>query len=92
MDTDVINEPHETAGAIMSSCELFVHAKPTKPLSEYSFTRLLLCFSHCHNSWSKMGTEATFGGAVAFMIWIKQPAMKTTTSIDISVRNYVVHA
>ena len=50
------------------------------------------CFSHCHNKWSKIGTEAKFGGSVASMIWSERQAIETTTRIDISVRNYVVHA
>ena len=51
-----------------------------------------LCFSHCHNKWSKIGTEAKFGGSVASMICSEQLAIETTARIDMSVRNRVVYA
>ena len=47
------------------------------------------CFAHWPNKWSKIGTEAKFGGPVASTIWSEQPAIETTTRVDISVRNYV---
>ena len=50
-----------------------------------------LDFHHHHNKWSKIGTEAKFSGSVASTIWSEQPATETTTRMDISVRNYVVH-
>ena len=50
------------------------------------------CFSHYHNKWSKIGTEAKFGGSVASVIWGEQPATETATRMDIPVRNYVVYA
>ena len=46
---------------------------------------------HCITR-SKIGTEAKFGGSVASVIWGEQPAIETTTRIDISDRNHVVHA
>ena len=59
----------------------------------YSLTRLFGIFQTVMIiTRSKIGTEAKFGGSVAFTIWGEQPAIETTTSIDISDRNRVVHA
>ena len=41
---------------------------------------------------SKIGTEAKFGSSVASMIWGEQSAIETTTKMDLSDRNHVVHA
>ena len=52
---------------------------------------MFFTLSYC-NKWSQIGTEATFGGSVASMIWSERQVIETTTRIDISARNYVVHA
>ena len=35
--------------------------------------------------------EVSFGAPVASTFWTERPAIETTTSVDISVRNYVWH-
>ena len=48
-------------------------------------------FSPCHRKRSKIGTEVKLGSTVASMCWGEQPAIETTTSVDILVLNYVVY-
>ena len=47
-------------------------------------------FSPCHRKRSKIaiGTEVKLGTTVASMCWGEQPAIETTTSINILVLNY----
>ena len=49
-----------------------------KPPSGHNF---LMFFALSHNKWSKIGTEAKFGGSVASTIWSEQSAIETTTCI-----------
>ena len=51
-----------------------------------------MIFSHCHIKWNKIGSKAEFGGSVASVVSVGQPAMKIATRIVKSVRNHVVHA
>ena len=39
----------------------------------------------------KVGTEVTLGSTVASTFWGEQPAIETTTSVDILALNYVVY-
>ena len=50
-------------------------------------------FSPCHRKRSKIGTEVKLGSTVASMtlFWGEQPAIETTTSMDMLVLNYVVY-
>ena len=52
----------------------------------------ILGFVDSHRKWATVAREVNFGGSVASVIWSEQPAIETTTRIDIPVRNYVVHA
>ena len=54
---------------------------PSKPPGGYNF----LMFLHCHKMRSKIGTAAKFGGSVASTIWSEQPAIETTTRMDIMI-------
>ena len=40
---------------------------------------------------SEIGTEVTLGSTVASMFWGEQPAIETTTGMDILVLNYVMY-
>ena len=52
----------------------------------------MLGFVDSPRKWAIVAREINFGGSVASVIWSKQPAIETTTRVDILVRNYVVHA
>ena len=52
----------------------------------------ILGFVDNQRKWATVAREVNFGGSVASVIWSKQPAIESTTRIDIPVRNYVVHA
>ena len=62
--------------------------------------RCIQCIhSHFETTRNQIGRESRYRdrgikvcGSVDFVIWSEQPAIETTTRIDISVRNYVVHA
>ena len=73
--------------------QLLVHS-PTvlemtpKPPSVFK----MLGFVGSQRKWANVAREINFGGSVASVIWSEQPAVETTTRMDIPVRNYVVHA
>jgi hypothetical protein len=48
-------------------------------------------FHHVHRKRSKIGTEVLLGSTVAAMFWGEQPAIQTTTGVDILVLNYVMY-
>ena len=67
--------------------KMVFEAKACKPRPGYR----ILMFSHCHIKSNKIDSKAKFGGSVAYVISIEQPAIKIATRIVVSVRNYVVH-
>ena len=52
----------------------------------------MLGFVDNQRKWATVAREVNFGGSVASVIWVEQPAIETTTRTGIPVRNYVVHA
>ena len=76
------------AGNIMTRATTMLAVSHPEGITSHDFW----CVSHCHNKWSKIGTEEKFGGSVASMIWNERQAIEITTRIYVSVRNYVVHA
>lgn len=66
---------------------------PNPPLSLRLPTEKVhtLVFSPCHRKRSKISTEVKLGATVASMFWGEQPAIETTTSMDILVLNYVAY-
>ena len=51
----------------------------------------MLGFVDSQRKWATVAREINFGGSVASVIWSEQPAIETTTGMDIPVRNYLVH-